>query len=682
MARDDWEDVPIQKKQVDDFEDIPIRSKAAPVQEGDFVDRLASEYLIPGIKSVGRGALETAGAVGQAMDKYGGGAALRAGIGKVIQGEPSSALRAAYEQYGEDPTKAPSGKELASQLGVSEKEYAIPFIVNPFAKGTAGQLKVSPAGIVGGAGEMAADPTNIIPFGKVGQGVAFATRKGLVAPIAKTGEIVTPYLGKLAFRVPTETTRAFMEDPSRIKAAAAMYTSEDLKDIIDQTVGTAKKDVENLTEQRNLMRESLKQKLRDKRFDLLKRDPNTEVVFKIQAQLEAAKGKLRQMSEVADEYLAKTKIKIPKRNVLALANQISKDFGGVKVGMGRRDALRKWQDYVNELIDEPGVLDGPRMREIMRQIRSDKNWQTDAGEFSPDLDLMRTAFTENLSNLLKKFSPEYKQMMEAMHERSQNLEYLTGRFGRKNDPTVGTNTLKSLQEAKAPGTDYLRQQLKKHAAYMQDETLPQLLEKWEEGNRTLERLRRGEDLGPELFPEDVKALQETESAKAMAEDIYNPMARMGLGTDKAQSVIRRYNYPTASIEDRRALEAIGQAAGIDLPQIIKDKAIYEGFEKDATAGSRMTALGAVTGGVPGAIAGFIGDRFGGQMLRGSVSGGVALKNAIDDVLLKIQNDPTFLAKFGARLGKAARKGGKSLLLYHRLMMNNDPEYRQYFAEGQ
>lgn len=683
--QDGWEDVPLKGQADDGWEDVPLKGAAnvpSPQPQGDMLDRFATNYAIPALQTVGQGAVGAVGSFAQAVDKYGGAAALRSALMKVAEGKPGEALPAAYAQYGEDPTLAPSGKQLAAKAGLSTREFATPFILNPFAKGDQGKLKVSPAGLVGGLGEAVVDPVNVIPAGKMAQGAAYLARKGVVAPIAKAGEIAAPLVGKAAFRIPTETTRAFMENPSRIEAAAKMYTAEDLKDIIDQTVSGAKRDVQTITEQRDLAREALKQKLRDKKFELEKRDPNTDVVFKIQEQMEGpAKAKLRQMSEVADDYLAKSQIKIPKRYLLDFADQVADEMSDVTVGMGVRDALKKWQSYRDELAAQPNVINGTRMRKIMRQIRSDKNWRTQAGEFNTDLDLMRTKFSEKISDVLKQNSPEYKQVMDEMAERSKNLEYLAGRFGRENDPTAGVRTLASLKEQKNPSTEYLKQQLKKHAAYMQDESVPNLLQNWERGNELLERMRRGEDLSQELFPEDVKALQDIEANKTMAENVYQPMARMTPGTDRSQSVIRRYNYPTASIEDRRALQAIGENAGVDLPGIIKSKNIYEAFDKDATAGSRMTMAGTMLGGVPGAVMGFIGDRFGGQMLRGGIKGGVELKNTLDAILTKIQSDPNFRAKFGGKLGSAGRLGAKSMITYHHLMMNNDPEYRAYFKEN-
>lgn len=663
---DDW-------KEIDDWQEI---QPAKP----DLVDRFATQYAIPALQGIGRGAVSAVGSAAQFMDKYGGGASLRAGIGRAMEGKPGEAFSAAYEQYGQDPTKAPSGKDLAARAGLSTQEFETPLIMNPFAQ-DGGKLKVSPAGVVGGIGEGLADPLNVLPVGKAAQGAAFLARKGVVAPVAKAGEIAAPILGKAAFRIPTETTRAFMQDPARIESAAKMYTAEDLKDIIDQTVGGAKKDVETITEKRDLAREALKQKLRDKKFELERRDPNTDVVFKVQEQMEGAKAKLRQMSEVADDYLAKSDMKFRKQDLLDFADKVGRDMGDVAVGMGRRDALAKWMNYREYLEGQPDIIDGPRMREIMRQIRSDKNWKRMVGESSPDLDLMRTDFTERISDVLKEKSPEYKQIMDAMSERSKNLEYLTGRFGREVDPTAGQRTLRGLQEGKNPNTEYLREQLKKHAAYMQDQTVPDLIQKWEGQNALLERMRRGEDLSQELFPEDVSSLKDLETAKTLAEENYAPMSRMRPGSDKAQSVIRRFNYPTASIEDRRALEAIGQRAGMDLPQIVKDKAIYEQFDKDATAGTRMTAMGAMLGGWPGAALGFMGDRFGGQVLREGIKSGVGLKRTMDNVLLKIQTDPSFRAKFEGPLLKAARGGARSMVVYHHLMMNNDPEYRAYFSEG-
>lgn len=164
------------------------------------------------IAKLGRGALDAAVKVGQFVDSYTG-APTRAAIGSIQDG--GSPLSAFTKQFGEDPTKAPTGKEIALKAGVSDDPLAkftggdvaraagaIPGPLGALVKmGTAllpnqalkAEFQPSAADVSGLGIDLAADPTNILPLSGAARGVLKA------APIAaRGGSVLAKGAGQLA----------------------------------------------------------------------------------------------------------------------------------------------------------------------------------------------------------------------------------------------------------------------------------------------------------------------------------------------------------------------------------------------------------------------------------------------------------------------------------------------------
>ena len=207
---------------------------------------------MPAEKSFGQQALEGIGAAAEFVDKYTG-APTRAAIGELIPSRPrmpapkqvpgvpmgseflgtgvtappafggGSVVKAAQafgEQFGEDPSKAPTGKELATRMGASTEEtLSIP--------GT--EFTFSPAGAAGLTIEMLADPLNFIPFSAAGR-VVSKTASGAKSA-AKAGV-------KAATKEVVETTakgaKVAKEAPTiQATKEAAKSTADKIKNIVD-----------------------------------------------------------------------------------------------------------------------------------------------------------------------------------------------------------------------------------------------------------------------------------------------------------------------------------------------------------------------------------------------------------------------------------------------------------------
>jgi len=161
-------------------------------------------------------ALDVVSEVGETIDAYTG-APTRAAIEEVVQGRGvGDAFSRFGEQFGEDPSLAPTGKQLATQMGVSPDKELFGFMDDSLEvdeelrkrgfKIEESEPVISQAGAVGAAIDIFADPLNFIPFGtaykgaKVGIKGALGASKTAAKGAAKLGKakIVTPILKKSA----------------------------------------------------------------------------------------------------------------------------------------------------------------------------------------------------------------------------------------------------------------------------------------------------------------------------------------------------------------------------------------------------------------------------------------------------------------------------------------------------
>lgn len=125
-------------------------------------------------RSLGEAALDTVVEVGEFVDKYTG-APTRSAISEIIKTPTLSgageAAKKFVDQFGEDPNLAPTGKDIARQIDISDKPvFSLPVIGD-----------VSKAGMVGFGIDVLADPTNVIPVGAIAKATAKTAVKGAQA---------------------------------------------------------------------------------------------------------------------------------------------------------------------------------------------------------------------------------------------------------------------------------------------------------------------------------------------------------------------------------------------------------------------------------------------------------------------------------------------------------------------
>lgn len=116
----------------------------------------------------------------QFVDKYTG-APSRAAVSAAVKGE--NPLSAFAEHFGTDPTLAPTGKDIAKQVGVSDKEIPIEALPMPLKLAYLAGFRPTISGAAGTAIDLAADWTNVLP--------PIATAKAVAKGAAGAGKVAT-----------------------------------------------------------------------------------------------------------------------------------------------------------------------------------------------------------------------------------------------------------------------------------------------------------------------------------------------------------------------------------------------------------------------------------------------------------------------------------------------------------
>lgn len=150
------------------------QAELAELEELEELSNLEAEsakqsQALQAIKGPVQSAARTAGKALNYVDAFTG-APIRAAAGAFADMDPArSPAKAFIEQFGEDPSKAPTGKELAARAGLSTDESLdTTLMLDPFTRKT---LKVSPAGLGGAAIETVSDPTTYIGGAAAKQGM-------------------------------------------------------------------------------------------------------------------------------------------------------------------------------------------------------------------------------------------------------------------------------------------------------------------------------------------------------------------------------------------------------------------------------------------------------------------------------------------------------------------------------
>lgn len=237
MSGFNWDDHPVAAKQAR----APAPSPAAP--SGDFswdaMPKVSTAPQIGPTEKVVRSVAETVGPlvapIAETVDRFTG-APVRAAIGAAQKGEnPAQAL---MNQIGADPKKAPTGREIAKQFGLSDTAASeiAPFLYDEDGTGwklrKGGMLDTSAQGAAGLAIDAVADPTNVIGAGVALKGAKAVGKLGVKATgqaIKGTSIFADAVTGTKAATAAVDATKAAAQSTAKVAETAKASIDQLLK---------------------------------------------------------------------------------------------------------------------------------------------------------------------------------------------------------------------------------------------------------------------------------------------------------------------------------------------------------------------------------------------------------------------------------------------------------------------
>lgn len=551
-------------------------------------------------------------AIGQALDKYTG-APSRAAVDAAVSGE--NPLKAFWSQFGEDPAKAPKMRETAAKMGVSTKTFPVPGTKAPNDQ----PYRVSPADVVGFAGDALVDWSNFIPVsagakaaGSAFKGGAKGTAKATASAVKGTAKVV---LGKEAAEaagvkmgnaitgVPEKDIRSLGAMPAG--RAAAVPEKEALKDVIDTSVAELVKQREAAKHVLTTEEQALEQKYKEALADLKSRTVPLAQAQSMGVMLEDSKRALGSLSEQADDALARSGASFQKVHLLELFDKIGREAGigekGALVGDKATAAVQRLYAQRQRVAEGFGdTIPATDLRGILKQIRDDIDYNQQSGEFNDTLNRMRKSFATSVSGVLKDTPTggvkEYKAYMDRMSALSQNHEQLVQYFG---TPEKALSSLNSL--AKGGKSAQMVQSILDQNAKLTRNTAPLDALKSFQGAKVLLDQAKVRDLRAELLPDEWAGLNNKWAAYEKLDGEISAVER--LTPENTWAVINGMGRKEPNPELRKSLEALERLTGKKILQDIADRNTVDAFGKDATRGSRLANWGATLGGAIGAANG-------------------------------------------------------------------------------
>jgi hypothetical protein len=629
------------------------------------------------------------------------------------RGEPKEA----WEYITGDRT-APTGTQLAESAGIS-KERTWP---TPFKDVMYRDIKASPAEYAGAAIDIATDPLTWAPglplkaAGKAsevaGKGWGQATKKA-ASIIASVPESDFEYLianrdrlkGKRSGGIP-----GLAENIAQTKA--------EIQPRIDRAEfykNKAKSVVDDAKAEWNELKRELKDPIRD-----------TAEQERILANMQGIKDQLKADSIAADEALANSGKMYRRGDIIDLVRNIaSEGLGKDIISPQAQRAAERMVDLVQRLGGSPRqpagfarkaeakmaeeMLDAPRVRDILKQVRESTNFDLQTGEFDERLDRMNKRFSHAVSTVLKNDVPEYAAYMDKMSGMAQLLKDMrafTGASTETAEKLRVTNMLNRLRKGGAE-SQAIRELLEKYASMTNDSQL------WETLEQIKDRSELAQTMAPmtfkrnygTIFPSGGKNLEEVKEAANVAatkaaklteiptESVYNQLST--LKRDQARHLDVAKN--------------IQQETGIPVAQQAQDWGVLNRLEQPRTQGSRMAAgMGGLFGAAGMALGdaelsakatalgvpvGWALDRYSGRLVKKGVDFGTSVrqaaglpKKALAPIAAKASQSAKAMfdaatmgrlkdTQWGKVLEKLAQEGFRSFVAYHHLMYDTNQEYR-------
>lgn len=510
-------------------------------------------------------------------------------------------------------------------------------------------------GLLGGGGELTKD---LLKLGKQSLGPSVeAASNAVLGEGDSPAKSIARKVAKFFTGVDEDDLQYVVQNLDRVNQVGQNYSKEGIKDLVDSSVSKYADNLDMAKAAAQNAKAELDQAYQSTKMDLTSQRAPRQVADELLGAIEGQKSVLGDLSVQADNALAESGVTLEKSRLTDFIDNLQKSIGagkeGALIGDEAVSTSNKLKNLKSRIEDGlPGEIDGPTLRDVLQQVRSDINYNQAAGEFNDTLNKVRKSFTENVSSILKDQSPEYAGLMNKMSDISQNLQKMSKTFG---TPEKAINSLNNIFSGKAE----LKNELLEKFSDLTGRNWMDDLSGLKQAKDHLDLIKKGEDIRGLLLPELNAKVQAANDTLQKAQDTYSVLKR--LTPERTQSIIERQGYKNASIEDRRALENLSDLEGQDYNTLIKDYSAYDAFNKSSVNGSRRAVIGGAAGsliGGPvgtalGATAGGILDLYGGKILKAAidankdVSGLLFAEKAMKRTAQKLDEVPQILDRMSS-----------------------------------
>lgn len=494
-----------------------------------------------------------------------------------------------------------------------------------------------------------------------GRAVAKAATKTGEAASSMTG-MTTPKdiarrLGRIFTGMDEDTLEYYATNVDRVNRAPTVAA---LKDEIDDAVGMVKTKVEAADDSFKAARDELAAAWNIAKADARETRIPLDIADELLAKIDDQKSVLGALSDEADDILAKSAVSFQKNDLLKLVDNLGQSVGAGKskalIGDEALAAVTKLKSLRDRIeVGLPNTIDGVTLRDVLRQVRSDINYNQAAGEFNDTLNKLRKEFTSKVSNALKNQVPDYAKKMNEMAPLADALADMSKAFG---TPDKAVSSLNRIIGGKAE----VRDELLKRFGSLTNTDFETKLADFKAKKALLDRAKRGEDaVKEELFPSLVAKVRQAEQDLLAAKAAYEPVQR--LTRESTENAILKMGYSREGIENVRALEAVGKILNRDILTDLRDRAVLDALDKATVQGSRRVNLfGALGAGAAGAAgAGGVGagagallggtfDMYGGRIVKylidnsNNVRGILKTEQALKKAATQLDNTPSVLKR--------------------------------------
>ncbi len=591
-----------------------------------------------------------------------------------------------------------AAKEIAARMGSSAAEGAVVMAPHAITETMLGDPMEAAQTLLAGIGIGTVFGAGI-GLGKealgLGKKVKDASAK-IMAEYGSTKEAVARKVAQSMTGVPEKDILFYLEKREALAANPSLAPEfEDLRLSIDDFVRSKAQNVQLSELALKEKTEEAKRAYSNALRDLEQSRAPLELGAEVNNAMVGQKPVMGELSALADSKLNDIKGVLPKKDMIRFVHIVDEKLFPKKIGKKVKRASGDLNAIAEDIEREFGKsITFPEVRYILQKVRKDIDFDKMASEFNDESNIALKTFTKSLSDLLKKFSPEYADLMTQIEKRADALKKMNRFFG------DGEKTLHSINKV-AKGDEFYTKIFNEFGE-ITGHDFSASMDALKNSKNLLELSKRKPiEVEEKLIPGLVEERNKLMNQAAAAKEEYLPISR--LTTDRIQAAIQNMGHKKPNISTREAFEALERQSGIPYLDQIRFRNVLDAFNKAAPMGSKKAVTGAVTGsalfnllGIPGgpgigaafgAHAGGLFDVNGGQFLKAmldknpNVAGLLFVEKAMKKVKDEIDSIPNILQRISAGTEEIAPKRTIALDAVMRFL-HDDGETIDYKKAGE